>query len=254
MKHHRFIHRLGIVYHGQKIWVSELTSIFFVLLLSAILLTLSWRIIRNEYAIFQTNGLLATDKSDRIILSHYIEQLRDRVTITELLCSIAGRKLSPDILLNLSDIIYSNSKQYGYDPLLLLAVIQVESVFRPNAQGKYRSGKLSGAYGLMQLKMATAQEVASQLQMDSLTQEDLFKPEVNVVLGAAYLTTMISRFKSFKLGILAYNQGPGIIRKHLSQNSPLSVRYYRKVLRSYYSFKQNVTQLATHNEQKQLCR
>ena len=72
----------------------------------------------------------------------------------------------------------------------------------------------------MQLKPATAREVASQLKMDSLTEKDLFKPEINVVLGVAYLTSMISRFKSFKLGLLAYNQGPAEVSRQLSTKQP----------------------------------
>jgi soluble lytic murein transglycosylase len=218
-----------------------------------VLLAFSWRIIYNEYHLYRLTRQIAGEKSDNIILAHYVEELHERTAVTELLCLIAGKRLSSDMLLRISDIIYSNSTQFGYDPLLLLAVIEVESVFRPDALGKYRSGDLSGALGLMQLKMATAQEMASLLQMDSLKEGDLFKPEINVILGAAYLTTMISRFKSFKLGLLAYNQGPGVIQKQLSEKSPLSVHYYQKVLHSYYFLKRNATRLAAGDDQKPMC-
>ena len=105
----------------------------------------------------------------------------------------------------------------------------------------------------MQLKPATAQEVAKQLGMDSLSKEDLFKPEINVVLGAAYLTRMISSFKSFKLGLLAYNQGPTHIRKQLSRNKPLSVHYYRKVLKTYFMLKKQSAELTTDSNPTPLC-
>lgn len=243
MSRNTFLRRFGIVLQARKIWISELVSIFFVGVLFLGLLAFTWRIFRNEYIIIQLTRKVSAGKSDRIILEHHLDRLHKNVTVIELLCSIAGKKLSTDLLLRLSETICTNSSQFGYDPLLLLAVIQVESVFRPDARGKFRSGDPSGAYGLMQLKLATAQEVAAQLQMDSLTREDLFKPEINVVLGAAYLTTMISRFRSFKLGLLAYNQGPGIIEKQLSEKAPLSIRYYQKVLRSYYALKKKAARL-----------
>ncbi|MBN1575263.1 MAG: lytic transglycosylase domain-containing protein [Chitinispirillaceae bacterium] len=246
--------RVGILFHGSKVWISELASIFFVAVLSAVLLVLSGSIIRNEYAIYRNTGTIASGKSDRIVLTHYLEQLRRRVAIAELLCSIAGRKLSTDLLLELSDIVLTNSNQFGYDPLLLLAVIEVESFYLPTARGKYRSGAESGAFGLMQLKPQTAREVAARLEMDSLSQADLFKPEINVILGVAYLTSMISRFKNFKLGLLAYNQGPAVVSRQLSENRPLSVGYYQKVLRSYYALKRHALRLAAANGQAPLCR
>ena len=247
MRFHKIGRRIGLAFHGQKIWVSELTGIVIVIVLSLLLLTISWRIVGNERAIYLLTKDIATRKSDKIIRTDFLDELKERVAITELLRLIAGKRLTQKTLLELSDIVYTNSTHYGYDPLLLLAVIEVESVFKTNALGKYRSGALSGALGLMQLKLATAQEVASQLAMDSLTEVDLFKPEINVVLGVAYLTTMISRFKNFKLGLLAYNQGPGVITKQLSENSPLSVNYYKKVLRSYYALKKkSIRRVAKH--------
>ena len=246
---HSIVRRLGIVFHGQKIWISELTGIFFITFLSLLFLSISMQILTNEHHIYNLTRKISAGKSAAIIRNNFLEELRERTAITSLLRLIARKKLTQKTLLELSDIVYTNSTQYGYDPLLLLAVIEVESVFETNALGKYRSGSLSGALGLMQLKYATAQEVASQLSMDSLTEADLFKPEINVVLGVAYLTTMISRFRSFKLGLLAYNQGPGVIKKKLSENEPLSVDYYNKVLRSYYGLKKKSLYEAALHEQ-----
>ena len=90
----------------------------------------------------------------------------------------------------------------------------------------------------MQLKFETAQQVAQQLRLGPLSREDLFKPEINIVLGVAYLTQLVKQFKSFKLGLLAYNQGPSTILSNISNNQQLSVNYYRKVLESYYALKE----------------
>jgi soluble lytic murein transglycosylase-like protein len=133
--------------------------------------------------------------------------------------------------------VHQNSRAYGYDPRLVLAVIHVESVFDADALGRYKDGNYSGAMGLMQLKFETAQEVARDLEISLESIDDLFIPEINIALGVAYLTRLIAKFNSLKLGILAYNQGPGIILESISGKRPLSVRYYNKVLKSYYMMK-----------------
>jgi soluble lytic murein transglycosylase-like protein len=94
--------------------------------------------------------------------------------------------------------------------------------------------------GLMQLKFETAREVARDLGMELASEDDLFRPETNLVLGLGYLTRMIAKFRSFKLGLLAYNQGPGVIEGNLTGNTELSIRYYNKVLRSYFLLKRMV--------------
>ncbi len=254
MRRSRWNHRFGILLQGSKIRISELSSIIIIGAISLLFISFSWHILRNEFTIYRLTGMIKETKSDKIILAHFLEELQERVSITELLCSIAGEKLTPELLLELSDIVFHNSTQFGYDPLLLLAVIEVESVFRTNAKGRYRSGTESGALGLMQIKPATAREIAARLHMDSISENDLFKPEINVILGVSYLTSMISRFKSFKLGLLAYNQGPGIIQRKLSDKSPLSVAYYQKVLRSYYALKTKSLFLADAHEPRAICR
>ena len=254
MHHQRSARRFGIMLHARKIWLSELLSLFIVITLATTLFVLTWKIVSNETTIYRKTKRLSMLQADKVLLTHTEKELRGRVAIAELLCSIAGSRIEPDILLELSEIVYRNSRKFGYDPLLLLSVIEVESVFDPEARGKYRSGKQSGAFGLMQIKPATANEIATQLGMDSIALGDLFKPEINVILGVAYLTTMIERFKSFKLGILAYNQGPGVISKQLSEKSELSVRYYQRVLTAYYRLKKNSLQLAAAESEEPVCR
>lgn len=253
MYRHNLGKKVGILLHGKKIWLSELLAIIFVALFSTGLLLYSFYLVQNEMAVYKQTEQITKLKSEIIVLDNSRELLRERVAIAQLLCAIAGRSLSGKVLYELSEIVHKNSRQFGYDPLLLLAVIKVESYFKPTALGKYRSGDLSGAFGLMQLKLATAQEVAAQLQMDSLTPGDLFKPEINVVLGVGYLTRMISKFKSFKLGILAYNQGPGVIRGNLQRNEPMSVVYYKKVLTAYYGLQRRSRQLAELEDRGPIC-
>jgi soluble lytic murein transglycosylase-like protein len=176
-------------------------------------------------------------QSGYIFLSHQLKELRKKEKIAAVLNDFTHKKLSVDVLWSLTELVYDNSKTFGYDPLLVLAVIHVESMFDPQALGKYRSGKYSGAFGLMQLKVETAKEVGARLGIAINSKEDLFVPEINIALGVAYLTKQISEFKSLKLGILAYNQGPGVILDNIKYRTPLSIRYYNKVLKSYFKLK-----------------
>ncbi|MDO5576227.1 MAG: transglycosylase SLT domain-containing protein, partial [Fibrobacter sp.] len=141
-------------------------------------------ILKNEVHSNTLTKELSSQKRSRIIYENELDHLRNISRIYQTFSSFAKKKISQETLLKVSVLVYKNSIQFGYDPLLLLAVIHVESVFDPNAQGRYRSGELSGAFGLMQLKFETAQGVAKRLGL-SIELDDLFKPEVNIVLGTA---------------------------------------------------------------------
>ncbi|MDR0305771.1 MAG: transglycosylase SLT domain-containing protein [Chitinispirillales bacterium] len=228
----------GIMFVGNKVWISELFSIVFICFLLIILLSISFIISRNAIAIHNLDKEIAVLKTEKVNSDHYIKGLREKNRLFKLMSAAAGKKVSEPIVRQLTDLVYQNSLQYGYNPELLLAVIHVESRFDPRALGRYRSGNLSGALGLMQVKYETALDVAKPLGIKNLKPEDLFDPEINLVLGTAYLTQLITRFKSFKLGILAYNLGPGTVRSTLSRKEQLPTRYYEKVLAQYYKLRE----------------
>ena len=87
---------------------------------------------------------------------------------------------------------------------LLFAIMRQESAFEIDAVSR------AGARGLMQLMPATASFIANKMQLpfsaDRLTVDGAY----NVVLGRAYLETLIEDFGgSYELAIAAYNAGPG---------------------------------------------
>jgi soluble lytic murein transglycosylase len=93
---------------------------------------------------------------------------------------------------------------------LLFAITRQESAFEREAVSR------AGARGLMQLTPATASDVARKMQVpfsaDRLTTDGTY----NVVLGRAYLETLIDDFGgSYPLAIAAYNAGPGRVRQWL---------------------------------------
>lgn len=229
--------RIGFFIHGSKLWFSELLAMTMVAALLIILMSINAVIFMNYLAIKSHDSAIAALHKQRIELDDSLGSLEQEARIITLLRTLAGAYIPDHSLCVVAKTVSRSGTQYGYDPLLLLAVIRVESFFFPGLKGRYLSGTQSGALGLMQLKFKTASAIADKLGMHQLIEKDLFNPEINLVLGVAYLTQLIAQFKSFKLGISAYNQGPGTIYQTLSAHEPLSLDYYKKVLRNYYYLK-----------------
>lgn len=81
---------------------------------------------------------------------------------------------------------FDTEQEYDLDPGLMLAIGRIESEHQPQA----KSG--SGAYGLMQIQLPTAREALNSLneprpKSDKELIKQLFKPEVNIKLGAVVL-------------------------------------------------------------------
>ena len=85
----------------------------------------------------------------------------------------------------------------------LHAVLRTESLYNPRAISP------AGALGLLQLRLATARQVARRHGLPVPSRDDLLRPDVNVALGARYLREMQDRFGGrFILTLAAYNAGP----------------------------------------------
>lgn len=97
------------------------------------------------------------------------------------------------------EIIAAASEAEGVNPMLVRALIEVESKFRPTARSR------KGAMGLMQLMPSTAREY---------NVRNPFEPKANIEAGIKHLKTLIDRFgSSIELGLAAYNAGPGAVEK-----------------------------------------
>jgi hypothetical protein len=97
------------------------------------------------------------------------------------------------------EIIAAASQAHGVNPMLVRALIQVESKFRPTARSR------KGAMGLMQLMPSTAREY---------NVSNPFEPKANIEAGIKHLKTLIDRFgSSIELALAAYNAGPGAVEK-----------------------------------------
>lgn len=86
------------------------------------------------------------------------------------------------------------------NPLLTIAVIRAESGFRANAV----SG--AGAVGLMQLMPETAEYVRA---MHGYAKGELTDPAYNILLGSAYLSYLLGKYRDIDTALAAYNAGEG---------------------------------------------
>ncbi|MBI5496101.1 MAG: lytic transglycosylase domain-containing protein [Deltaproteobacteria bacterium] len=98
----------------------------------------------------------------------------------------------------------------GLDPLLLVAIIQVESEFDVMALSK------RGARGLMQIMPATGKWLADRLGQPLPSTDELYDVDLNVLLATRYLAELRSQFGSMEHALLAYNAGPTAARAILS--------------------------------------
>ena len=95
------------------------------------------------------------------------------------------------------EIIAAMSEAHGVDPLLVRALIQVESNYKPGARSR------KGAMGLMQLMPATARVY---------NVRNPFDPRANIEAGVKHLRSLIDRF-GLELALAAYNAGEGAVAK-----------------------------------------
>lgn len=96
-----------------------------------------------------------------------------------------------------ADLIASAAEAHGVNPILVQALIQVESNYKPRA----RSSK--GAMGLMQLMPSVAREYKVR---------NAYDPASNIAAGVKKLKGLIDTW-GLELGLAAYNAGEGAVMK-----------------------------------------
>jgi soluble lytic murein transglycosylase-like protein len=158
--------------------------------------------------------------------------LADAATIDAVLA-----KRAPDLGLTLrrqlGQAIAEEARRTGYDPLLVLALIDVESDFEEEAISE------KGARGLMQIKPSTLHFLAEKEGL-RLSREEVAKdPALCVRLGIRYLRTLHNQFGDLELALMAYNAGPTRIRKAAKEGELDTFRRYpRAVRREFRRFRE----------------
>lgn len=113
-------------------------------------------------------------------------------------------KADPALVDAVVNVALEDGSKHGFDPLLLLAVIGVESRFDPNAHSS------RGAQGLMQVIPRYHQD---KLSGKNAAKNGLFDPVANVKVGVLVLKEGVARRGDLK-GALAYYSGG---RRHYAQ-------------------------------------
>ncbi len=106
----------------------------------------------------------------------------------------------------LARTIVAEAQATKIDPLLVLAVIEIESSFDSGAQ----SGR--GARGLMQLRETTMRREAQRAGLSYFSPHD---PIANVQAGVRYLRRLEDAFGRRDLALMAYNAGPNRILRYM---------------------------------------
>jgi len=118
-----------------------------------------------------------------------------RSEIDALAASLAKRyRVSSDATRNVVATAYREGSRIGLDPLLIVAVIAVESRFNPIAESEM------GAQGLMQVIPRFHKE-----HLESATSESVLDPHANIRLGARILKDYIRSGGTEVAGLQRYN-------------------------------------------------
>jgi soluble lytic murein transglycosylase-like protein len=136
----------------------------------------------------------------------------------------------------LAQVISEESSKRRVDPLLVLALIRVESGFRFNTVSPM------GARGIMQIMPDTGRFLAESLAGEygfhpaAFTPEALDDPVLNLRLGIYYLHDLKKQFAQLNHALTAYNFGPSHTQSRLENNLELSERYAALVLSAYQRY------------------
>lgn len=119
------------------------------------------------------------------------------------------------------------AERHDLDGLLLAALVEVESGFRPQAISP------RGAVGLMQIMPATGSHYGA---------VDLTDPRANLEAGARYLSDLLEGYGgSLDLALAAYNAGPGNVARYGGIPPFRETRnYVERVLSVYVDHHRNV--------------
>jgi len=150
--------------------------------------------------------------------------------------------LSEASVWHVAETILEESEKYSLDPMLILAIINVESSFR------HRAVSPRGARGLMQIRPFVADALVTEMEFKRWEgKEGLDDPITNIKLGIFYLASLRERFGDLKVALTAYQWGPTEIKTRLERRETLPVGYARRVLSSYSGYTQQ-----TGQEQREL--
>lgn len=119
---------------------------------------------------------------------------------------------------NYNKYVQNAAKTFSLDEHLIYTIMKIESNFDEKAISS------KGAKGLMQVMDATSLEVYSKvskvIDLSYDVKEDIYMPELNILIGSAYLKQLMIRYNNnYKLALAAYNAGMGNVDKWIREKT-----------------------------------
>ncbi len=151
----------------------------------------------------------------------YASPVSQPVQTVSSLRPVAGTVVRSDY----ADLVDRAGTDLNIDPLLIEAMMHVESRARPGAVSH------KGARGLMQVMPATARTLGHRGSV-----ADLHDPATSIALGSTYLRKLHGMFgNDLPLVIAAYNAGEGAVKKYGRKIPPYreTQDYVKKVMARY---------------------
>lgn len=109
------------------------------------------------------------------------------------------------------ETVVREARARGEDPLMLAAIIRVESKWDPGATSR------KGARGLMQVMPETGDWAAGRLGLAGYHADQLYAPEVSIRIGSWYFDHLQGVFGGSQvLALAAYNGGTGRVKEWLA--------------------------------------
>jgi soluble lytic murein transglycosylase-like protein/TolA-binding protein len=155
------------------------------------------------------------------------------------------RRAAGDFPAPFRDAVVRASKQQKLDPRLVLSIMRQESGFNPRAKSP------AGARGLLQMTPDMAAKYAPDVNLAQVSEEDLYRPDINILVASAYLSELQRMFPDLPEAIAAsYNGGednaarwvvravhkdPGIFTAEVGFNETKD--YVNKVMANYRAYK-----------------
>jgi soluble lytic murein transglycosylase-like protein len=135
-------------------------------------------------------------------------------------------QLPPELRHLLAEALSREAEVAGLDPLLVVAIMSVESGFELQAASEM------GAMGLMQVQPQTLAFMAEKEGIKLPPQEILRDPLLSARLGVRYLAHLHRAYRGdLDLALMAYNTGPSRLNAALEQGDLEPLRGYPRVVR-----------------------
>src|ERR1051325_71798 len=155
------------------------------------------------YLLFTPKPLIGESYQTDAVKEHQLSNIRTATELQQTGMMNASRD-------RLAESIATTSGKYLLDPLLVVAVIQVESRF------DHKAVSTAGAQGLMQVQPSVVTSLVERGKIRPST-KNIKDPRVNVEVGVSYLAYLKDMFGDWKVALTAYNAGPD--RKSTRLNS-----------------------------------